>query len=230
MDRGYPNNPSDLNGQSGPDTTNNYDTNVGAVDTTKPSSMWPAEQYDYCPAAAVKGLSYDWTGMSNLVNNMSPNGNTNQAIGLQLGWQSIVGGGPFTMPAKDPNYQYSEIIILLTDGLNTQNRWYTSQNSIDSRQATTCSNIKAAGITLYAIQVNTDNDPTSSVLQNCASDSSKFFVLTSASQMVTTFQAIGTTSGLYISKELVERMNGRISVDSEPGRGSTFVVEVPLAV
>jgi hypothetical protein len=130
--------------------------------------------------------------MSSLVNSMSPNGNTNQGIGLQLGWQSLVGGGPFTAPAKDPNYKYTDIIILLTDGLNTQNRWYTSQTSIDTRQATTCSNIKAAGITLYTIQVNTDGDPTSSLLQNCASDSSKFFLLTSASQIVTTFQAIGT--------------------------------------
>src|SRR4051812_1941430 len=40
----------------------------------------------------------------------------------------------------------------------------------------------------------------------------------------------GTGLGLYISRELVERMKGRISVKSESGRGSTFVVEVPLAV
>ena len=121
---------------------------------------------------------------------MTPNGNTNQAIGLQLGWQSLVGGGPFPAPpAMDPNYKYTQVIILLTDGLNTQDRWYTSQNSIDARQALTCANVKAAGITLYTVQVNTGGDPTSTLLQNCASDSSKFFLLTSASQIVTAFTA-----------------------------------------
>ena len=33
----------------------------------------------------------------------------------------------------------------------------------------TCANIKAAGITIYTIQVNTGGDPTSTLLQNCAS-------------------------------------------------------------
>ena len=80
------------------------------------------------------GLNYDWSAMTSLVNNMSPNGNTNQAIGLQLGWMSLVGGGPFTAPPMDPNYTYTQVIILLTDGLNTQDRWYTSQSSIDARQ------------------------------------------------------------------------------------------------
>jgi len=39
----------------------------------------------------------------------------------------------------------------------------------------------------------------------------------------------GTGLGLYISRELVRRMGGRIRVESEPGHGSTFSFELPLA-
>ena len=53
-----------------------------------------------------------------------------------------------------------------------------------------CDNVKAAGITLWTIQVNTGGDATSTLLQNCASDPSKFFLLTSASQIITTFDNI----------------------------------------
>ena len=192
VDRGNSNGPS----------SNNYDTNATAPTTTIQATLYSAEQYSYCPAAAVMALNYNWSAMTTLVNSMTPNGNTNQAIGLQLGWQSLVGGGPFPAPpAMDPNYQYQQVIILLTDGLNTQNRWYTSQNSIDTRQAMTCANVKAAGITLYTVQVNTGGDPTSTLLKNCASDASKFFLLTSSTQIVGTFQQIGTAlSNLRVAK------------------------------
>jgi signal transduction histidine kinase len=38
----------------------------------------------------------------------------------------------------------------------------------------------------------------------------------------------GTGLGLYISRELVERMHGSLWAEPRPGGGSTFVVELPL--
>jgi Flp pilus assembly protein TadG len=189
----------DRGNPSGPDTVGNYDTNIVAPSVTINSTLYPAEQYGSCPQA-VMGLNYNWSAMKSLVDNMSPAGSTNQAIGLQLGWMSLFGGGPFTMPAEDANYTYSHIIILLTDGLNTQDRWYGDGSSlgtsddakIDAREQLTCNNVKAAGVTLYTIQVNTGGDPTSTLLQNCASSSDKFYLLTSASQIITAFTKIGT--------------------------------------
>lgn len=209
-------------------TTNNHNTWTGCVTDRGPSnapgnstwdqvvtqpdntaiSKWPAEQYNACPVA-MKGLTYDWTALNNLVDSMRPSGATNQPIGLVWAWQSLVGGGPLSAPAKDSNYEYSDIIILMSDGLNTQNRWYgngsNTSTAVDNRMyqtgngSGTCANAKNAGITIYTIHVNTNGDPTSTLLQNCAGskdkmvDTSKFFTVTSASGIATVFNQIGTS-------------------------------------
>lgn len=172
------------------------------------STLFPAEQYNACPVA-MKGLTYDWTSLNNLVDSMQPNGATNQPIGLVWAWQSLVGGGPLTAPPKDSNYKYSDIIILMSDGLNTQNRWdgngYNTSTPVDNRMyqtgngSGTCANVKNSGVTIYTIHVNTSGDPTSTLLQNCAGskekmvDVSKFFTVTNASGLNAVFNEIGTS-------------------------------------
>ncbi len=177
------------------DRDQNYDTNIADPVNNNKATQYPAEQYDACPVSLM-GLSYDWTSLKAKVDAMTPNGGTNQAIGLQWGWQTLSLTGPFPAPAKDPNFLYQQVVILLSDGLNTQDRWYGNgsswSQSVDNRQALLCANVKAAGVTLYTIQVNTGGDPTSSILQSCASSSDKFFQLTTANQVISTFDAIGT--------------------------------------
>jgi Flp pilus assembly protein TadG len=181
------------------DRDQNYDTTNTAPSSG--STLFPAEQYNACPAALVP-LTYNWTTLSNEIDAMTPNGGTNQAIGLAWGWQSLTQSSPLSAPSEDPNYTYQHIVIILSDGLNTQDRWYGNGSSwssqVDARQEIVCDNMKNAGITIYAVQVNTDNEATSAVLQYCAGsvagngDTSKFFLLTSPSQIVATFNQIGT--------------------------------------
>jgi signal transduction histidine kinase len=37
----------------------------------------------------------------------------------------------------------------------------------------------------------------------------------------------GSGLGLFIARETVEKLKGTITVDSSPGKGSTFTVEIP---
>ena len=188
-------------GKTNAPSNGNYDTNVTAPSINSTSTLFPAEQYGSC-SAKVMALNYDWTGMKDLVDDLYPAGNTNQGIGIAHGWMSLVGGGPYPAPpTEDPKYKYTKAIILMSDGLNTENRWYNDQSQIDGREATTCTNAKNAGIVIYSVQVNTGGDPTQSVMKNCASGVEKFTEIKAANQLVSTFNSIGTAlSNLRIAQ------------------------------
>ena len=179
------------------DRDQDYDTKNSAPGASggTPSTQFYAEQWASCLPATVFAMSNQWQTLKDQISAMTPSGNTNQAVGLAWGWQSLSTNPPIAAPAKDSNYVYKDYIVLLSDGLNTQNRWSTTQSSIDARQELLCQNIRADTsnpVTVFTIQVNINNgDPKSQVLQDCATNGI-FQMITSSSQTADAFQNILT--------------------------------------
>lgn len=179
------------------DRNQDYDVSNAAPVTSNANTYFPADQSAWCPTQMLP-LTNNWTALSNEIDAMQPNGDTNQTIGLAWGWQSLSTTSPLNAPAMDPNYQYQQVIILLTDGMNTQNRWTYTQSDVDARTQKACNNIKAAGISIWTVLVLAGD---STLLQNCASSPNQYFALSSSNQIITTFQTIGTNlSQLRIAK------------------------------
>jgi Flp pilus assembly protein TadG len=167
-----------------------YDVQNTAPDPSKPHTLFPAEEADPCPTSILP-MGYNWSTLTNKVNAMISDGNTNQPIGLAWGWHALSQGAPLSAPAiTDNNTQ--NFIILLSDGENTENRWddgWGAEAKINARQKLVCDNIKAAGVQIYSVLLVEGNE---SVMKDCASKSDMFFKLNSSNQVVSAFSAIGT--------------------------------------
>ena len=181
------------------DRAQNYDE--GVSNPSSSANKFPTENAQSCVPSVMKGtLGYDWTTLNNAVTAMTAGGSTNQTIGFVWGWQSLTQGSPLNAPAIDPDT--TNVIILLSDGMNTQDRWYgdgsTTNTTIDGRLTTACAAAKAQGVQIYTVLVMAGN---STPLQACATDSSKYFALTTAGAIITTFNQIGQTlANLHLSR------------------------------
>jgi hypothetical protein len=154
------------------DRDQSNDTN-NAVPASK-ATRYVAHQADKCPVSMMP-LNYDWNALTKKIDAMNPVGNTNVTIGLQVAYQTLSPVAPFNASSA-PSDELAKVIVLLTDGDNTQNRWYSNNNNsrIDKRTELACSNVKAdkkLNIEIYTIRVIDGN---SGLLQKCASDTSKY--------------------------------------------------------
>ena len=154
-----------------------------------------AHQAANCPTAMMP-LSTDWTALNAKIDAMTPTGNTNVTIGMQMAWQTLTAATPFNAPAVSPDLD--KVIILLTDGQNTQNRWSSSTTSIDARTQKVCDNAKAANIKIYTVRVIDGN---ASLIQTCATKPDMYFNVQQASQLNNVFSSIAQNlANLRIAK------------------------------
>jgi Mg-chelatase subunit ChlD len=163
-----------------------------------PPSYFPAVDCSNNGALAqLMPLTNDWDALRRRVNQMNPNGMTNVTIGLAWAWHALSPALPLTeaLPASP---EVDKVIVLLTDGDNTRNRWTGRQSAIDARTAAACANIKAANIRLYTVRVIEGN---ASLLRDCATDSSHYYNVQQAAELNTVFKSIAQTlANLRVSK------------------------------
>jgi Flp pilus assembly protein TadG len=184
---------SDWNGCVNDRDQNNDVLNTAAGSGS--STNYRAEQASNCPSSMMP-LSYDWTALNSKIDDMTPAGNTNVTIGLQVGWQTLSSVAPFNAPATAPDLD--RVIILLTDGDNTQNRWSSSEYSINTRTQKVCENAKADNVKIYTIRVINGN---ASLLKNCASRPDMYYEVSQASQLNSVFASIAQNlANLRIAK------------------------------
>lgn len=142
-------------------------------------------QHQNCPATLLP-LTFDWTALNNKIDALTPSGNTNVTIGLSWAFHALTATAPLDN-AVAPYPGLDKVIILLTDGINTQNRWSTTAANIDTRTEQACANVKAANIKLYTIRVIDGN---AALLQACATNPSMYYNVQNASDLNAVFTTI----------------------------------------
>jgi Flp pilus assembly protein TadG len=179
------------------DKTSDYDVLNTAPVGTNTTGVPAVNNTDGCLAASITNLGYSWSSLSTQIDNMSPGGTTNQAIGVANGWLMLTPGNPFNTPSIPANT--TRYIILLSDGLNTEDRWWgdgstvnsTQDGYIDTRENTACTNAKHDGVVIYTLFLDINGTQGNSApLQNCATDTAHYYDLTSTTQVATAFAAI----------------------------------------
>ena len=141
-------------------------------------------------------LSTDWTALNAKIDQMTPAGNTNVTIGMQMAWQTLSPVAPFNAPEVSPDLD--KVIILLTDGENTQNRWTGSATSINARTQKACENAKADNIKIYTVRVIAGN---ATLLRNCATKPDMYYDVDAASELNGVFSSIAQNlANLRIAK------------------------------
>jgi Putative Flp pilus-assembly TadE/G-like len=174
------------------------------ADDTTPGTLFPAENDDSCPYASIltfpatvpastSDMTTMFTNAGTKIDSMLAGGGTNQTIGLAHGMQLQVTGLPYSAPTVGADT--TRYIILLSDGLNTMDRWYgngsSQSTSVDTRMTAACNQAKTQQFVIYTIFVDLGGSSgNSSILSGCATDAAHYYHLTTSGAIITAFADI----------------------------------------
>lgn len=175
-----------------------------------------------CTMATIQRLTTNMNTVKSKITAMQATGNTNVPIGMMWGWHVLSPNLPFGDGAGYGNRDTKKFAVLLTDGDNTNDdsgdfnqSHYSSlgyiwqgrlvgagsgstpaqrTKAMDDRLVLLCSNMKAAGITVYTVRIDMAGTSAPDALRSCASSSDKFYDIDSTG-LSAAFNAIAGSIG-----------------------------------
>lgn len=165
-----------------------FDVSALPAVPANPDSLYPTSHCATANLQPILPLTKSFSKVKQHVKKMQPSGNTNLTIGVQWGLETLSKASPFKETQKDnPTLVVRQMMVLVTDGQNTQNRWTTDTASIDQRAELACESAKADLEKVFTVRVINGN---ADLLRNCASTPEYFYDIKSASELETAFEDI----------------------------------------
>lgn len=171
-----------------------------------------------CLAKPIQPLTERFGEIRDAIEDMEAEGNTNIHEGIAWGWRALSPTPPFTEGASYDDRETKKFLILLTDGANnivsqggknhnksiyspygfvnkgrfngTPGSTFAIRQQMDSRTAQTCENAKAAGITVFTIAFDVNDDDIEDLMEDCASGSNRYFLSPNPGDLEETFETI----------------------------------------
>jgi len=177
------------------------------------SNNWPPVRSfkgpnEDCPVELLP-LTSRKASVESKIDSMFSDGITHINIGLVWGWRVLSPKAPFTEGVDYDDEDFNKAIVLMTDGENFFGRssygayGYRSEGNLGTtsfsgaiaelnrRTSQVCANIKAKGIIIYTITFQVNSNTVQDLMENCATDPSKYFNSPNSSTLESTFRAIG---------------------------------------
>jgi Flp pilus assembly protein TadG len=164
-----------------------YDTND--TSPTASATLYPAVTCGTGSLAQLRSLTGNFSDLRASVSAMQPSGNTNITIGIAWGLASLSPSTPLDQAVPFGTPRVKKIMIVLTDGDNTENRFTSDPSAIDARTRQVCDTVKNAGVKVHTIRVIEGN---AKLLRDCASAADTYHEVRNASELGPVFRSIAS--------------------------------------
>jgi von Willebrand factor type A domain len=164
-------------------------TRKDAPDTARREELFPAQNCQYAGLQTVMALTQDTNAAKAKIAALTPTGNTNTTIGLAWGYNVLMRANPLGGNASPAANRTARIIVFLTDGQNTEDRFAQSPALMDADMRALCTSARSSDVRVFTIRVIDGND---SLLRDCASVPGDYYTTSDSDGIRAAFRSIAS--------------------------------------